>query len=131
VEIIYRNPKKCDGMSCVDAKTMVEGTDFEKKHTPLIQCNDVVKAGEIFEVKIQTAGVEHPMEDGHFIQFIELKVGDVPLVRVDLTQYAKPEVVVYIKAPSEDHKGQVMKLTAYMYCNLHGIWKYEKEIKIE
>jgi len=24
-----------------------------------------------------------------------------------------------------------MKLTAYMYCNLHGIWKYEKEIKIE
>ena len=118
-------------MSCVDAKTMVEGTDFEKKHTPMIHCSDVVKAGEIFEVKIQTAGVEHPMEDGHFIQFIELRVGDFPLMRVDLTQYAKPEVVGYIRAPSEDHKGQVMKLTAYMYCNLHGIWKYEKEIKIE
>jgi hypothetical protein len=24
-----------------------------------------------------------------------------------------------------------MKLTAYLYCNLHGIWKYEKEVKIE
>jgi len=80
-------------MSCIEAKTLKEGTDFEKKHTPLIECNDTVKAGEIFEVKIHTAGVEHPMEDEHFIQFIELRIGDIPLARADLTQYAKPEVV--------------------------------------
>ena len=118
-------------MSCVDAKTIVEGTDFEKKHTPLIECKDVVKAGELFEVKVHSAGVDHPMDDDHFIQFIELKVGEITLVRVDLTQYVKPDVVLYIKAPSEEHKGYEMKLSAYMYCNLHGIWKYEKEVKIE
>ncbi|WP_456471603.1 class II SORL domain-containing protein [Methanocaldococcus sp.] len=118
-------------MSCVDAKTLKEGTDFEKKHTPMIECKDKVKAGEIFEVKIHTAGVEHPMEDGHYINYIALHVGDIPLVRVDLTQYAKPEIIVKIKAPGEGHEGATMKLTAYMYCNLHGIWKYEKEVKIE
>jgi len=118
-------------MSCIEAKTMVEGTDFEKKHTPMIECDDVVKAGEVFEVKVHSAGVEHPMEDGHFIQFIELRMGDLPIARVNLTQYAKPEVTLYVKAPSEEHKGQSVKLSAYMYCNLHGIWKYEKEIKIE
>jgi superoxide reductase len=118
-------------MSCTDAKTLKDGTDFEKKHTPIIECKDTVKAGEIFEVKIHTAEVEHPMEDGHFIQFIELKIGDIPLARANLTQYAKPEVVFYIKAPSEGHEGRIMKLTAYLYCNLHGIWKYEKEVKIE
>ena len=118
-------------MSCIEAKTLKEGTDFEKKHTPLIECNDTVKAGEIFEVKIHTAGVEHPMEDGHFIQFIGLRIGDIPLARADLTQYAKPDVVFHIRAPSEGHEGSIMKLTAYLYCNLHGVWKYEKEVKIE
>ncbi len=117
-------------MGCINAKTLVEGTDFEKKHTPMIECEDTVKAGEIFEVKIHTAGVEHPMEDGHFIQLIELRLGDIPLARVDLTQYVKPEVVFYVKAPSEGHEGKILKLTSYMYCNLHGIWKYEKDIKI-
>ncbi len=118
-------------MSCVNAKTIVEGTDFEKKHTPFIECPDSVKAGEIYEVKIKTSGVEHPMEDGHFIQFIELKIGDIPLARVNLTQYTKPEVVLNVKAPGEGHEGNTMKLTSYMYCNLHGIWKSEKEINIE
>ena len=118
-------------MSCTEAKTLKEGNDFEKKHTPIIECKDIVNPEEIFEVKIHTAGVEHPMEDGHFIQFIGLRIGDIPLARADLTQYAKPEMVFHIKAPSKGHEGSVMKLTAYMYCNLHGIWKYGKEIKIE
>lgn len=118
-------------MTCALAKTIKDGTDFEKKHVPMIECKDTVKTDEIFEVKIHTAGVEHPMEDGHFIQFIELNVGDLPLTRVQLTQWVKPDVVLKVKAPSKGHEGSTMKLVAYMFCNLHGLWKYEKEIKIE
>ncbi|ABR54384.1 Desulfoferrodoxin ferrous iron-binding region [Methanococcus vannielii SB] len=118
-------------MSHVTAKTLKEGTDFEKKHVPMIECKDTVKPNEIYEVKIHTAGVEHPMEDGHFIQFIELNVEEYPLLRVQLTQYAKPDVVVNVKAPNEEHVGRTLKLVAYMFCNLHGPWKYEKEVKIQ
>uniref|UniRef100_A9AAF4 Desulfoferrodoxin ferrous iron-binding region n=1 Tax=Methanococcus maripaludis (strain C6 / ATCC BAA-1332) TaxID=444158 RepID=A9AAF4_METM6 len=118
-------------MGCVSAQTLKEGTDFEKKHVPMIECKSTVKPDEIYEVKIHTAGVEHPMEDGHFIQFIDLKVGEYPLLRVQLTQHSKPDVVVKIKAPNEEHKGHTLKLVAYMFCNIHGLWKYEKEVKIE
>ena len=107
---------------------MKEGNDFEKKHTPLIVCPDVVKADEYFEVKISTA-ISHPMEEGHFIQWIELFMGDIYLARVDFTQFMKPEVKLIVKAPSKGHEGFVLK--ALMRCNLHGVWEYEKEVKIE
>lgn len=40
----------------------------------------------------------------------------------------KPEVKLVVKAPSKGH--EKFTLRALMRCNLHGIWKYEKEIKL-
>jgi superoxide reductase len=34
-----------------------------------------------------------------------------------------------VKAPSKGHDSFILK--ALMRCNLHGIWEYEKEVKIE
>jgi superoxide reductase len=48
-----------------------------------------------------------------------------------MTQYVKPELTVTLKAPSEGHEGLKMKLKAFMFCNLHGLWTYEKEIAIK
>ncbi|ENN96192.1 Desulfoferrodoxin ferrous iron-binding region [Methanocaldococcus villosus KIN24-T80] len=105
-------------------------TDFERKHAPKIECKDVVKVNEIYEVKLYME-VEHPMEKEHYIQYIELYAEDYPLAKIFLTPYAKPEVTLKIKAPSEGHEGREFRLIAYAYCNLHGIWKSEKKIKIE
>ena len=99
-------------MGCVSAQTLKEGTDFEKKHVPMIECKSTVKPDEIYEVKIHTAGVEHPMEDGHFIQFIDLKVGEYPLLRVQLTQHSKPDVVVKKKNKKKKKKGNTFKFIA-------------------
>ncbi|ACX72299.1 Superoxide reductase [Methanocaldococcus vulcanius M7] len=107
---------------------MKEGTDFEKKHTPFIECKDRVKANAYFEVKIST-GIPHPMEDAHFIHWIELYMGDLYLARVDFTQFMKPEVKMMVKAPSKEH--EKFTLRALMRCNLHGVWEYEKEILLE
>ena len=60
----------------------------------------------------------------------ELNLLDRQAVAVYM-DYNKPDVVFHIRAPSEGHEGSIMKLTAYLYCNLHGVWKYEKEVKIE
>ncbi|WP_456375439.1 desulfoferrodoxin family protein [Methanocaldococcus sp.] len=105
-----------------------EGNDFEKKHTPFIECPDIVKSEEYFEVKI-SPGIPHPMEDSHFIQWIELYMGDIYLARVDFTQFMKPEVKLMVKAPLKRHEKFTLK--ALMRCNLHGVWEYIKEIKLE
>ena len=69
------------------------------------------------------------MEDGHFIQWIELFMSYIYLARVDFTQFMKPEVVFVLKAPSKGH--DKFTLRALMRCNLLGIWEYEKEVKVE
>jgi superoxide reductase len=112
-------------------QTLKDGTDFEKKHVPMIECKDEVAVNELYEVKVHSAGVDHPMEDGHFIQYIELRIGDLTVYRGSKTQYVKPELTVTLKAPSEGHEGLKMKLKAFMFCNLHGLWTYEKEIAIK
>ncbi|WP_456419297.1 class II SORL domain-containing protein [Methanocaldococcus infernus] len=107
---------------------MKEGTEFEKKHTPFIECPDTVKPDEFFEVTIKT-GYPHPIEDSHYIQWVELYMSDIYLARADFTQFVKPEVKFVVKAPSKGHKS--FTLRALMRCNLHGIWEFKKEVKIE
>ena len=61
-------------------------TDLEKKHHPVITAPGRVKDGECFEVKVEVGKLlAHPNENGHFIAFVELYVGDVQLARLGLT----------------------------------------------
>lgn len=94
---------------CGQAMTLLEGGETDaaqEKHVPVIE---KVDGG----IKIKVGSVEHPMEDGHYIQWIEI-LFDGRVGRQMLAPGDKPEAIFKI-APE--------KVTARAYCNLHGLWK--------
>ena len=78
----------------------------KEKHVPVIE-----KTADGY--KIVVGSVLHPMEEKHFIEWVEL-IADGTAYRKFLTAGAKPEATFCIEA---------QKVTAREYCNLHGLWK--------
>jgi superoxide reductase len=89
-------------------KLMREGTidAAVEKHVPVI-----AKTAGGFQVKV--GAVSHPMEEKHYIEWIEI-IADGRVYRRFLKPGEKPEAVYAIDA------GNVI---AREYCNLHGLWK--------
>ena len=82
-------------------------TDAAKeKHVPVI---DKTAAG----LKVTVGSVLHPMEQTHYIEWIEVIV-DGKTYRQFLHPGEAPEATFELKAE---------KVTAREYCNLHGLWK--------
>ncbi len=77
-----------------------------EKHVPAVE-----KVAEGFKVRV--GEVAHPMEEKHYIEFIELIV-DGKVCRRYLNPGELPEAIFNIKAESA---------VAREYCNLHGLWK--------
>lgn len=79
-----------------------------EKHVPVIA---QIPGG----VKISVGSIPHPMEEKHYIEWIALHVnGKI------LRQFLKPG-----EAPAAQFEAlkAAGPLTAYEYCNLHGLWK--------
>ena len=87
---------------------LVENTTdaAQEKHVPVIE---KVDGG----IKVAVGSVAHPMEEDHFIEWIEVLV-DGKAYRQFLKPGSKPEAEFEIK-------GQ--KVTAREYCSIHGLWK--------
>lgn len=77
-----------------------------EKHIPVVERN-----GDGFTVKV--GSVPHPMEEKHYIEWIEL-IADGRTYRRFLSPGQAAEAVFTVEA------GQV---TIREYCNLHGLWK--------
>ncbi|MDR1272813.1 MAG: desulfoferrodoxin [Clostridiales Family XIII bacterium] len=83
-----------------------------EKHVPVIE-----KDGKSVTVKV--GSVPHPMTEEHYIQFIALENGAGDVIRiVKLTPADEPEAKFNVCDPSAP-------VTAYEYCNLHGLWQAE------
>jgi superoxide reductase len=78
----------------------------KEKHVPVIE---KVEGG----YKVKVGSVPHPMEEKHYIEWVEL-VADGKAYR----QFLKPG-----QAPEAIFKIDPAKVTAREYCNLHGLWK--------
>ncbi|TET82899.1 desulfoferrodoxin [candidate division TA06 bacterium] len=78
----------------------------KEKHVPVVE-----KVDGGFKVKV--GSVPHPMEDKHYIEWIEV-IADGDAYRHFLKPGDAPEAVFNIKAD---------KVTAREYCNLHGLWR--------
>jgi len=79
-----------------------------EKHVPVIE-----KTAE--NVTVTVGSVEHPMEEKHYIQWVEINTGEGTKRR-----YLKPG-----EKPTATFEGAAGKVTAREYCNLHGFWKSE------
>lgn len=89
-------------------KLMTENTTdaAKEKHVPVIE---MVDGG----VKVKVGSVAHPMEEKHYIQWIEI-IADGKVYRKFLSPGDAPEAFFKIDAK---------QVTAREYCNLHGFWK--------
>ena len=116
-----------------------------EKHVPVIEGPDVVKKGEVVRYEV-TVGKEipHPNTTEHHIKYIELLFWpdgeQYPYVigRAEFTAhgesvkgpntstiYTEPHAIFAFKTEKPG------KLIAISFCNIHGLWKSEKEIKVE
>ena len=77
-----------------------------EKHVPVVE-----KTADGFKVTV--GSVAHPMEDKHYIEWIEV-IADDKVYRRFLNPGDAPEALFEIK---------VDKVTTREYCNLHGLWK--------
>lgn len=103
-------------------------TDLEKKHTPVIECPDSVRAGEPFQVKIKVGEMPHVMEEGHHIQWIDVYFKNNFFARVDLTpKFTRPEVTLTLERHSK-HASSTLRVIER--CNLHGQWEATKDISV-
>ncbi len=108
-----------------DASNM---TETEKKHMPVIDCPDTVKAGEPFKVSINVGEIPHVMDEGHHIQWIDVYFKNNFFARVDLTpKFTRPEVTLTLARHSK-HASSTLRVIER--CNLHGQWEATKEITV-
>jgi superoxide reductase len=89
-------------------KLMEENTvdAAKEKHVPVVE-----KAGD--GVKVKVGSVAHPMEEKHYIEWVEV-IADGKAYREFLKPGTAPEAVLNLKAEN---------VTAREYCNLHGLWR--------
>lgn len=108
VEVINNG---ADITCCGEPMTLLKEntTDAAKeKHVPVIE---KVDGG----YKVTVGSVAHPMEEKHYIQWIEL-LTENEVLRHELKPGEKAEAVF---------KTDAKHVTAREYCNLHGLWKAE------
>jgi len=78
----------------------------KEKHVPVIEISDNF-------VKVKIGNVPHPMEETHYIQWIEL-VADNKSYKQFLKPGDAPEAIFEISAK---------QVGAREFCNLHGLWR--------
>jgi superoxide reductase len=90
-----------------EVKTMAEGTE---KHKPVVK---ILKS----KIKIKIGSKPHPMLPEHYIALVSIMKDGKVIAGKRLYPGDKPEVVFSMK----DTTG----ITAFAYCNVHGLWKSE------
>ena len=109
---------RIDDQVIISDKALSVGTELiantvdaaQEKHVPVITIS-----GD--EVKVAVGSVEHPSLDAHYIEFIVL-VTETGMQMKWLKPGMKPEAT--FKLSPEDKP-----VSAFEYCNFHGLWKAE------
>ncbi len=107
VEILHSAsaPLFCCGKPMIDMKENTENAAVEK-HVPVIEKTED-------EIIVKVSSVSHPMNEDHFIEWIEL-ITEKKVYRQHLKPGQKPKAI--FKKINSDFGIRA-------YCNLHGLWK--------
>jgi superoxide reductase len=105
---------------------------LEMSHAPLITAPKSVKAGEIFTVEVSVGEKLHDMGPAHWIEYIELAIGNEPVGRVDFQPrgFMKPKATFTVALPKELAPNGVVTLVAFQRCNLHGLWESTLDVTV-
>lgn len=114
------------------AKDPAKKTPLENSHAPVISAPSSVKAGEPFSVEVSVGENLHGMGPSHWIEYIELAIGNEPAGRIDMQPkgYLKPKVTFMVVLPKETAPSGKVTLVASQRCNLHGLWESSIDISV-
>lgn len=94
------------------------------KHIPSItvkqECG-MVPETKCTDILVRIGETLHPMEDKHFIQFIDCYIDDKYVARACLTPDVNPAIIFHLR--EEGRKVRIVE-----NCNIHGYWHAEAEI---
>ncbi len=128
-----------------DLRDLLQNADWKtEKHVPVIEGPDQIGKGQVLEVKVSVGKqIVHPNTTEHHIRFIELyflAAGEkfpYQLARFEFnahgesaqgpntsTIFSEPKATLSFKT---EKSGTIM---ATAFCNIHGLWRSEKEIKV-
>ena len=128
-----------------DINNLFQAADWkQEKHVPVIEAPDIVKKGEFFKLTASVGKeIPHPNTTQHHIRWIQvyfLPEGEkfpYQIGRCEFTAhgestqgpdtstvYTQHEVVFSFKT---DKPGRILAIS---FCNIHGLWQNEKEIKV-
>jgi len=79
-----------------------------EKHVPVL-------TQDLDNVTIKVGSIAHPMEEAHYIEWIEVIDDNGDVLKKFLKPGEKPEAQFCVKTKN--------KLTVREYCSLHGLWK--------
>ncbi len=116
-----------------------------EKHVPVIEVKGPVKKGELVKVKVSVGKeIPHPNTTAHHIKWLDLffwpdgekfpveigymsfdSHGESAKGADTSTIYTEPRTKFVFKT---EKSGTLM---ATAYCNIHGLWKSEEQLKIE
>jgi superoxide reductase len=108
VEVLHQGAGElvCCGQPMENMKEKTEDSSVEK-HVPFIEKIEdgiLVKVGQ---------NQDHPMEDKHFIEWIQVIVDDI-----SYRKFLKPG-----DKPQAEFKISGSNISAREFCNVHGLWK--------
>jgi superoxide reductase len=108
VEILHSGMGElvCCGQPMVIQKENVVDASLEK-HVPVVSNDEG-------DLTVRVGQVDHPMEEKHFIEWIEV-IGEGFVYREYLEPNMEPGAVFYVDEEDE--------VTPRAYCNIHGLWK--------
>jgi superoxide reductase len=97
----------CCGQDMKLQETKTAEQEGKEKHVPVLEVDGN-------KVTVKVGSIEHPMEEEHFIEFIQVLQNGRVVFQKRLKPGEKPEAE-FVLANTED-------LTAKEYCNKHGLW---------
>lgn len=115
-----------------------------EKHVPVIECPDRVKAGELFAVKVSLGKeIAHPNTTEHHIRWISVYFhpgGEKFPYQIGYFEFTAhgesvqgpdtSSVYTHHEASTSMKTDKPGVIYATALCNIHGLWRSEKEIKL-
>lgn len=108
--VVKINNKGPVPVCCGEPMKEVRANDTDaatEKHVPVVEIVDGI-------VNVKVGSVEHPMMEAHYITFIALETKKG--VQVKFLEPGEAPAASFTLIDDEP-------VTAYEYCNLHGLWK--------
>ncbi|HZK00719.1 MAG TPA: class II SORL domain-containing protein [Tissierellaceae bacterium] len=109
-----------------------------EKHVPVIHAPESVKAGDEVEVKVLIGEeIPHPNTFEHYIAWIKVFFHPegakfpIEIATFDFAAHGESDLLT---APYGVTKFKVSKsgtILASSYCNIHGLWENNQELKVE